>query len=108
MDLVLTFADHSVSGDGSDDIGQFVITGVPTRQTGTVAGRRLTSRGVTFTIATLVSAKGFRNDGNCRASQAVFTSARSAGEGEQDRQSAEEPAPMEEIGFASCSPLIVA
>jgi hypothetical protein len=27
MDLVLTFADHAVSGDGSDDIGQFVVTG---------------------------------------------------------------------------------
>ncbi len=27
MDLVLIFADHTVSGDGSDDIGQFVVTG---------------------------------------------------------------------------------
>jgi hypothetical protein len=27
MDLVLTFADHKVSGDGMDDIGQFVVTG---------------------------------------------------------------------------------
>lgn len=27
MDLVMTFADHTVSGDGSDDIGEFVITG---------------------------------------------------------------------------------
>ena len=27
MDLAMTFADHQVSGDGSDDIGQFVITG---------------------------------------------------------------------------------
>ena len=27
MDLVMTFAEHRVSGDGSDDIGQFVITG---------------------------------------------------------------------------------
>jgi hypothetical protein len=27
MDLVLTFADHSVSGYGRDDIGQFVVTG---------------------------------------------------------------------------------
>lgn len=27
MDLVLTFADHTVSGDGSDDVGQFGVTG---------------------------------------------------------------------------------
>ena len=27
MDLVLAFADHTVSGDGRDDIGQFVIVG---------------------------------------------------------------------------------
>jgi hypothetical protein len=27
MDLVLTFADHAVSGDGSDDIGRFSVTG---------------------------------------------------------------------------------
>jgi hypothetical protein len=27
MDLVLTFADHAVSGDGSDDIGHFVVIG---------------------------------------------------------------------------------
>ena len=27
MDLVLTFADQTVSGDGSDDIDQFVVTG---------------------------------------------------------------------------------
>jgi hypothetical protein len=27
MDLVLAFANHTVSGDGSDDIGQFVVTG---------------------------------------------------------------------------------
>jgi hypothetical protein len=27
MDLVLTFGNHTISGDGSDDIGQFVITG---------------------------------------------------------------------------------
>src|SRR5215211_4015003 len=27
MDLSLTFADHEVSGDGSDDVGQFVVTG---------------------------------------------------------------------------------
>ena len=27
MDLVLSFTDHTVSGDGSDDIGRFVITG---------------------------------------------------------------------------------
>ena len=27
MDLVLTFADHTVSGDGMDDIGQFAVTG---------------------------------------------------------------------------------
>ena len=27
MDLVLIFADHTVSGDGSDEIGQFVLAG---------------------------------------------------------------------------------
>jgi hypothetical protein len=27
MDLVLTFANNAVSGDGSDDISQFVVTG---------------------------------------------------------------------------------
>ncbi len=27
MDLVLIFADRTVSGDGSDDIGQFVLAG---------------------------------------------------------------------------------
>jgi hypothetical protein len=27
MDLVLMFANHSVSGDGHDDIGQFIVSG---------------------------------------------------------------------------------
>ena len=27
MDLSLTFTNHTVSGDGSDDIGRFVVTG---------------------------------------------------------------------------------
>ena len=27
MDLVLTFADHTVSGEGSDDIARFIVTG---------------------------------------------------------------------------------
>jgi hypothetical protein len=27
MDLVLTFADHAISGDGRDDIGHFVVIG---------------------------------------------------------------------------------
>jgi hypothetical protein len=61
MDLVLTFSNHTISGDGSDDIGQFVITG------------RFDESGG-FHIWPL-----------------------GQGEGEQDYESAEEPAPVEAV-----------
>jgi hypothetical protein len=78
MDLVLTFADRIVSGDGSDDIGRFVVT---ERFDGTkvnVTGPKLTSADTTFTIVAFEMARGSGGYGNCRASRAVFTSGRSA------------------------------
>jgi hypothetical protein len=57
MDLVLIFADHTVSGDGSNDIGQFVLAGGSTAQTVNVTGRRLTSASTRFTIAGFARAR---------------------------------------------------
>ena len=72
MDLVLIFADHTVSRDGSDEIGQFVLPGGSTAQTVNVTGRRLTSARTRFTIADFARAKGFGDYGNCLTRQAAF------------------------------------
>jgi hypothetical protein len=72
MDLVLIFADHMVSGDGNDDIGQFVLTG---RFDGT--------NGECYWTKTYIGAhevhyrgfregKGFGDYGNCLTRQAAF------------------------------------
>jgi hypothetical protein len=74
MDLVLIFADHTVSGDGSDEIGQFVL-----------AGRFDGTNGECYWTKTCIGAhevyyrgfreaKGFGGYANCLTSQAVFTS----------------------------------
>src|SRR5205814_1647692 len=47
-----------------------------TRRTASVTGQRFTSPATTFIIAGFARAKGFGDYGNCRASQAAFTSGR--------------------------------
>lgn len=74
MDLVLTFCNHTISGDGSDDIGRFFLAGGSMTKKGNVTGRRLTSARTRFTTAGFARAKGFGDYGNCLTSQAAFTS----------------------------------
>ena len=74
MDLVLTFCNHTISGDSSDDIGRFFLPGGSMTQRVNVTGRKVTSERTTFTTAGFASAKGFGGYGNCLTSQAAFTS----------------------------------
>ena len=111
MDLVLTFADHRVSGDGSDDIGQFVITGRFDETNGECCWTKA------YIAGHHVYYRGFREGkGIWGLSELPNESAGShiwplgQGEGEQDYESAEEPAPVEAAaaetlpgGSASCS-----
>ena len=66
-------------------------------QTVNVTGRRLTSARTRFTIAGSASAKGFGDYGNCLTRQAAFTSGHLDREGQQNYESAEEPAPVEAV-----------
>src|SRR5262245_170447 len=51
---------------------------ISTKRVSSVTGPRLTSADTTFTTADSARAKGFGDYGNCRASQAAFTSGNSA------------------------------
>src|SRR5262249_49909412 len=55
-----------------------LLPGGSTAQTLNVTGRKLISADTTFTIADFATAKGSGGYGNCRASQAAFTSGHSA------------------------------
>jgi hypothetical protein len=93
MDLVLIFADHSVSGDGSDDIGQFVVT-----------GRFSETNGECYWTKTYIVGHGFR-DG--KGIWGLWELPSESGgfhiwplgreQGEQAQESAEEPAPVEAV-----------
>ena len=75
MDLALTFCYHTISGDGSDDIGRFFL-----------AGRFDDAKGECYWTKSYIGAhdvyyRGFREGakafggyGNCLTSQAAFTS----------------------------------
>src|SRR5882762_2459921 len=74
MDLVLAFCNHTISGDGSDDIGRFFL-----------AGRFDVTNGECYWTKTYIGAhevyyRGFRECkgiwgyGNCLTRQAAFTS----------------------------------
>jgi hypothetical protein len=98
MDLVLIFADHTVSGDGSDDIGQFVL-----------AGRFDGTNGECYWTKTYIGAhevyyRGFRGDKGIwglwelpNESGGFHIWPLGQGEGEQNYESAEEPAPVEAV-----------
>src|SRR5262249_4018677 len=55
-----------------------LLPGASTAQTLNVTERKLTSADTTFTIAGFATAQGSGGYGNCRASQAAFTSGHSA------------------------------
>jgi len=99
MDLVLTFADRTVSGDGSDDIGQFVVAG---RFDGTNDECDWTK---TYVGGHDVYYRGFR-DG--KGIWGLWELPRESGgfhiwplgqeESDQGHETAEEPAPVEAVG----------
>ena len=98
MDLVLIFADHTVSGDGSDDIGQFVL-----------AGRFDGTNGECYWTKTYIGGhevyyRGFREGKGIwglwelpNESGGFRIWPLGQGEGEQNYESAEEPAPVEAV-----------
>ena len=100
MDLVLTFADHTVSGNGSDDIGQFVITG---RFDGT--------NGECYWTKTYIGGHDvcYRGFSEGKGIWGLWELTRESGgfhiwplgqqEGNQDHESAEEPAPVEALAL---------
>ena len=98
MDLKLTFAGHTVSGDGNDDIGLFVVTG---RFDSTNSECYWTK---TYIGGHDVYYRGFR-DG--KGIWGLWELPSESGgfhiwplgekEGDQDHESAEEPAPVEAV-----------
>ena len=98
MDLVLSFADHTVSGDGSDDIGQFVVTG---RFDGTNGECYWTK---TYVGSHDVYYRGFREG---KGIWGLWELPNESGgfhiwplgqeEGDQGHETAEEPAPVEAV-----------
>jgi hypothetical protein len=101
MDLVLAFADRAISGDGNDDIGQFVIT-----------GRFDEANCECYWTKTYIGAhdvyyRGFREG---KGIWGVWELPDESGgfhiwplgqeEGERDHESAEEPAPVEAVAVA--------
>lgn len=98
MDLVLMFADHSISGDGDDDIGQFV-----------VSGRFNETNGECYWTKSYIGAhdvyyRGFREG---KGIWGLWELPNESGgfhiwplgqeEGDQIHESAEEPAPVEAV-----------
>ena len=98
MDLVLIFSDHTISGDGSDDIGRFFLV-----------GRFDVTNGECYWTKTYIGAhevyyRGFRE---CKGIWGLWELPNEAGgfhiwplgqgEGEQNYESAEEPAPVEAV-----------
>jgi len=98
MDLVLTFADHTVSGDGSDDIGRFVITGRFEETNGECYWTKA------YIAGHHVCYRGFRER---KGIWGLWELPDESGgfniwplgyeEGEQNHDSAEEPAPLEAV-----------
>ena len=98
MDLVLIFADHTVSGDGSDDIGQFVVTGRFSETNGECHWTK------TYISGHDVYYRGFREGKGIwglwelpNESGGFHIWPLGQGEGEQDYESAEEPASVETV-----------
>ena len=97
MDLVLTFRNHTISGDGTDDIGKFVVT-----------GRFDGAKGECYWTKTYIGGhgvcyRGFREGkgiwGLCKlpTESGGFHIWPLGEEGEQAHESAEEPAPLEAV-----------
>jgi hypothetical protein len=98
MDLVLTFADRAVSGDGCDDIGQFL-----------VSGRFDDTNGECYWTKTYVGGhdvyyRGFREGKGIWGLWELTVDSggfhiwpRGEEEGEQEHESAEEPGPLEAV-----------
>ena len=98
MDLVLTFCNHTISGDGSDDIGQFVITGRFDETSGECYWTKA------YIVGHDVYYRGFREGKGIwglwelpNESGGFHIWPLGQGEGEQDYESAEEPAPVEAV-----------
>jgi hypothetical protein len=98
MDLVLTFCNHTISGDGSDDIGRFFLAG---RFDGTNGECYWTK---TYIGAHQVYYRGFREGKGIwglwelpNESGGFHIWPLGQGEGGQDYESAEVPAPVEAV-----------
>jgi hypothetical protein len=104
MDLVLTFVNQNISGDGRDDIGIFL-----------VVGRFDNTSGECYWTKTYIGAhdvyyRGFREGKGIWGlwelpsdSGGFHIWPRGEEEGEQERESAEEPAPLEAVAAETCA-----
>ena len=98
MDLVLIFADHTVSGNGNDDIGQFILAGRFDDTNGECCWTKI------YVGAQEVYYRGFREGKGIwglwelpNESGGFHIGPLGQGEGEQNYESAEEPAPVEAV-----------
>jgi hypothetical protein len=98
MDLVLTFPGHTISGEGYDDVGQFVVT---ERFDGTnnecYSIKTYIGAHNTFTIAGFARAKGLGIMATAERIRWLSHLAIRARRRRQDQESAEEPAPVETV-----------
>jgi len=98
MDLALAFCNHTISGDGSDDIGQFVITGRFDETNGECYWTKAYIAGHDVYYRGFREGKGIWGLWELPSESGGFHIwPLGQGEGEQDYESAEEPAPVETV-----------
>lgn len=98
MDLALTFADQRVSGDGSDDIGPFAITGRFDETSGECYWTKAYLAGHDVYYRGFREGKGIWGLWELPSESGGFHIwPLGQGESEQDYESAEEPAPVEAV-----------
>ena len=98
MDLVLTFADHTVSGEGSDDIARFIVTGRIDETNGECYWTK------TYIGGHDVYYRGFREGKGIWGLWELSSESggfhiwpRGQEDGDQSHEAAEEPAPLEAV-----------
>ena len=76
MDLGLVFTDSTISGDGSNDIGRFFVTGHFDETNGECSWTKAYIGGHDVFYGGFSEGKGICGLWNCQTSQAAFTSGR--------------------------------
>ena len=107
MDLELSFASGSMTGDGNDDLGRFLIKGRYDASSGECHWTK------SYVGAHQVSYRGFREGKGIWGTWEISLFAhggfriwpRTAGEGESHRETAEQTEPVEAVGEPTASSL---